>query len=138
MNDTRFYEPNDFSDRRRSVGYEAKSNGFERATPGVTAYTLGDGSIYSSVEDLYKWDKALYTTRLVSAETLKLAFMPAIQTDTLYGGYGFGWSVTKRNGFTDLWHRGGGFGSTTYIHRLPEKTIDGHCSDEPQIDGRFE
>jgi hypothetical protein len=89
----------------------------------VTAYTLGDGSIYSSVEDLYKWDKALYTNRLVSAETLKLAFLPAIQTDTLYGGYGFGWFVTKRNGYTDLWHSGSGFGSTAYIHRLPEKRL---------------
>jgi CubicO group peptidase (beta-lactamase class C family) len=123
MNNTRFYEPDDYSDRRRSLGYSFKTNNFERATPGVTAYTLGDGSIYSSVEDLYKWDKALYTTRLVSAESLKQAFTPAIEPDTLNNGYGFGWFVTKRNGYTDVWHSGGGFGSTTYIHRLPEKRL---------------
>ncbi len=31
--------------------------------------------------------------------------------------------VTKRNGFTDIWHSGGGTGSSTYIHRLPEKKL---------------
>jgi CubicO group peptidase (beta-lactamase class C family) len=125
MSNTRFYEPNDYSDRNRSIGYAfIKSKGFERAVPtNLTPYTIGDGYLYSSVEDLYKWDKALYTTRLVNAGTLKQAFSPAIQTDTLYGGYGFGWFVTKRNGYTDIWHSGGNFGSTSYIHRLPEKRL---------------
>jgi CubicO group peptidase (beta-lactamase class C family) len=123
MSNTRFYAPDDFSDRNRSIGYDFKSNSFERAKPGLFAYILGDGCLYSSVEDLYKWDKALYTTRLVSTETLKQAFTPAILTDSLDTGYGFGWFVTKRNGLTDIWHSGGGFGSTTYIHRLPEKKL---------------
>lgn len=123
MSNTRFYDPNDFSDRNRSMGYALQSEGFQRATPGLTAHTLGDGCLYSSVEDLYKWDKALYTTKLVDAETLKLAFTPAIETDTLDRGYGFGWFVSKRNGYADIWHSGGSFGSASYIHRLPEKRL---------------
>lgn len=124
MSNTRFYEPNDYSDRKRSIGYSVQSKGFGRATPiNLTPYTIGDGYLYSSVEDIYKWDKALYTTQLVSSATLKQAFTPAILTDSLDTGYGFGWFISKRNGLTDIRHSGGNFGSTSYIHRFPEKKL---------------
>ena len=36
----------------------------------------GDGSISSTVEDLFRWDRCLYTNKLVSQQTLQEAFIP--------------------------------------------------------------
>jgi len=48
----------------------------------------GNGSLYSTVEDLYKWDRALYTEKLLKKKTSDKMF-------TDYGGFGYGWSVRK-------------------------------------------
>ena len=54
---------------------------------------VGDGNVYSSVEDLYKWDQALYTEMLVKKST----FAEAITAGKLNNGgnteYGFGWFI---------------------------------------------
>ncbi|WP_336517746.1 serine hydrolase [Pollutibacter soli] len=79
---------------------------------------VGDGNIYSSVEDLYLWDQALYTSKLVKAETFKEAISSGkLNNDSLIN-YGFGWSVRKAGEST---HSGGWVAFTTYIHRYYEK-----------------
>jgi len=60
-------------------------------------YTLdgieGDGVVNSTTGDLFKWNKALYTDKLVSKETLEEAFTPGkLSSDSLHG-YGFGWFI---------------------------------------------
>ena len=49
---------------------------------------IGNGSLYSTVDDLYKWDRALYTEKLLKKKTLDKMF-------TDYGGFGYGWTVRK-------------------------------------------
>ena len=48
----------------------------------------GNGSLYSTVDDLYKWDRALYREKLLKKKTLDKMF-------TDYGGFGYGWTVRK-------------------------------------------
>jgi len=60
-------------------------------------YTLdgieGDGVINSTTGDLFKWNKALYTDKLVSKATLEEAFTSGkLNSDSLHG-YGFGWFI---------------------------------------------
>lgn len=55
----------------------------------------GDGNVYSSVEDLLKWEQALYTEKLVSANTLKEAFTPVKLNDGKLSWYGFGWVLDE-------------------------------------------
>ncbi|MDB5264357.1 MAG: serine hydrolase [Adhaeribacter sp.] len=54
----------------------------------------GDKGIYSTVEDLYKWDQALYTQKLVKRATLEEAFVGAAK-ETKKEDYGFGWRLRK-------------------------------------------
>lgn len=74
--------------------------------------TAGAGGIFSTVEDLLKWDQALYTNKLISQETLKGAFTPATLNDgstVSLGGvesYGFGWSLVKFGDFNIVKHGG--------------------------------
>jgi CubicO group peptidase (beta-lactamase class C family) len=51
------------------------------------SYPYAAGGLYSTVEDLYKWDQALYTEKLVKKETLEKIFTPNL------GNYGYGWNI---------------------------------------------
>jgi CubicO group peptidase (beta-lactamase class C family) len=65
----------------------------------------GYGGLVSTMDDLLKWDQALYAHKLVRAETFNQALMPVKVT----GGesrYGFGWNVAQRDGDTFMWHTG--------------------------------
>ena len=58
---------------------------------------VGDGNIYSSVEDLYTWEQSLYTEKLVKNETMKEALSPVKLNDGSTYPYGFGWFIRKEN-----------------------------------------
>jgi CubicO group peptidase (beta-lactamase class C family) len=51
----------------------------------------GNGSIYSTVEDLYKWDRALYTEKILKQSTLDKLFTAHTE------GTGYGWFVSRRH-----------------------------------------
>ncbi|MGI9167815.1 MAG: serine hydrolase domain-containing protein [Pyrinomonadaceae bacterium] len=119
MNHTVLYHRDDHTDRRRAYGYSQQADAFLRTDQSLTSSTRGDGTVYSSVDELYKWDQALYTTRLVSAETLKQAFTPTAAVDDTTG-YGFGWYIENKRGVRMIWHSGNTIGFTLAIHRFPE------------------
>ena len=53
----------------------------------------GPGRISSTAADLLKWDKALYTNKLIKQSTLQDAFTPMKLNDGTLSNYGFGWSL---------------------------------------------
>ena len=86
----------------------------------------GPGRVSSSVEDLLKWDQALYTKKLVSKETLEEAFSPYVLNDGTRSYYGFGWEVEPKSPFGKMvMHTGDNPGYKTIIVRFIEenKTI---------------
>jgi CubicO group peptidase (beta-lactamase class C family) len=105
----------------RAYGYSPEGRGFKRTDQSLTSSVLGDGGIYSSVADLYKWDQALYTDKLVSRKLLKLAFTPGPATEHPNTGYGFGWFIGQYRGLREIWHSGNTIGFTTRIARFPDK-----------------
>ncbi|MFL6575794.1 MAG: serine hydrolase domain-containing protein, partial [Povalibacter sp.] len=68
-----------------------------RTDQSQTSAVLGDGGIYSSIDDLAKWDAALYDDRLLSAKSRELAFTPVTATDDPTIRYGMGWRITEEN-----------------------------------------
>jgi N-acyl-D-aspartate/D-glutamate deacylase/CubicO group peptidase (beta-lactamase class C family) len=80
---------------------------------------VGDGNVYSSVEDLLKWDQALYTEKLVKRATLQEAFTPGRLKNGKSTGYGFGWGVDESG--KKLSHTGGWVGFRTIIVRYTDK-----------------
>ncbi|RXZ81732.1 serine hydrolase [Paenibacillaceae bacterium] len=71
------------------------------------------GAMYSTVDDLYLWDQALSSAKLVSRETMDLAFKP---NDF---NYGFGWFLDKRYGRSRVYHGGAYRGFRSELHRYP-------------------
>lgn len=68
----------------------------------------GDGGIYSTIEDLRKWDKALYTNALVEQSTLMEGFTETIEVDYPKNQfYGLGWEIHQWDDQTKLVGHGG-------------------------------
>ncbi len=79
--------------------------------------TTGAGGMFSTVDDLFKWDRALYTDKLVSQKTLEEAYTPTALNDGEISNYGYGWGVVMADGKKTVSHGGSLNGFRTYIGR---------------------
>jgi len=80
----------------------------------------GAGSMYSTVEDLYRWDRALYTEELVKKETLDKIFSGYV--DTQEGSkYGYGWVIVDTGLGKLIYHTGGTLGFSAIIARFVDQ-----------------
>lgn len=104
---------------RRAFGYTERGGAWTRKDQSITSAVLGDGGIYSSVDDLAKWDAALYDSRLLSNESRQLAFTPHTATDEPDVKYGFGWRITGET----LWHSGETSGFRNVVVRFPARRL---------------
>jgi|SRR5579863_4817813 len=121
MNGTVAFEDGISTVSHRAYGYSQHGAGFERTDQSLTSAVLGDGGIYSSVDDLFQWDQALYTNKLVRAGTLQQALTSAVLTDGKPTGYGFGWEIGEFHGVKTVRHGGSTIGFRTGILRIPER-----------------
>jgi CubicO group peptidase (beta-lactamase class C family) len=97
------------------------TGGRRKRTPDYLDSVLGDKGVYSTVEDLYKWDQALYTQKLVKRETLEEAFMGSRVKKKKDEDYGFGWRIRRlESGDTVVFHAGLWHGYSTYLMRNPK------------------
>lgn len=103
----------------RAFGHTAAPPSWVRSDQSLTSATLGDGGIYSSIDDLAKWDAALYDDRLLRLESLRMAFQPATPTDEPAVQYALGWRVSGKT----LWHSGETTGFRNVIVRYPERRL---------------
>ncbi len=85
----------------------------------------GDKGIYSTVEDLYKWDQGLYTNKIIKYSTLEEnAFTPQGKCETVKYNYGYGWRMYNReDGEKVLYHSGWWYGyQSLLIHLQKDST----------------
>jgi CubicO group peptidase (beta-lactamase class C family) len=105
---------------KRAAGYQLTPDGYENAAYLDMSIPYAAGSLYSTVEDLYKWDRALYTDRLLPSDAKKVMFTPVLNN------YAFGWAVGRMkldDGKTEvatIGHNGGINGFATVIVRMPD------------------
>ncbi len=119
MNESVAYENGISTVARRAFGYTSNDSSWIRTDQSQTSAVLGDGGIYSSIDDLAKWDTALYDNRLLSLESLQLAFTPAVRTSDTAIQYGMGWQISGDM----VWHSGGTIGSSHIILRFPKRRL---------------
>ena len=73
----------------RARGYELVDGKF--VSGDYTAFTTGSGGIYTTVNDLLKWEQSFYTNRFISAAMLKEASTPAVRNNGRPTENGMGW-----------------------------------------------
>ena len=103
--------------RHRAEGYEYSDGKLARAAFLDMSLPYAAGSLYSTVDDLMKWDQALYGTQVLSAASKEKMWTPNLND------YGYGWFISKRFGERSLEHGGGINGFNTMIIRIPEKKL---------------
>jgi CubicO group peptidase (beta-lactamase class C family) len=117
MFNTVAYEEGVSTVNNRAFGYTEEAGRWNRTDQDQTSAVLGDGGIYSSIDDLAKWDAALYDGRLLQPSSLRAAFTPATHTDDPEIEYGYGWRITGET----LWHSGETVGFRNVIVRYPKR-----------------
>ena len=70
---------------RRAAGYRLAGGKLENAAPVNMAGPYSAGALYSTAEDLYKWDRALYTEAILPRSALELMWTE------VSSNYGYGW-----------------------------------------------
>jgi len=119
----------------RAFGHSKENNALKETDQSSTSATLGDGGIYSNLEDIAKWDDALRNHTLLSEKEFQPALSPAklndgsephwpkeANDDNLHPGkpvsYGFGWFLDPYQGRRRTWHTGTTMGFRTVIERF--------------------
>lgn len=75
---------------KRASGYQKTPDGFVNAAYVDMSIPYAAGSMYSTVEDLFKWDQSLYEDKILSAESKRLMFTPGL------GNYGYGIRIAEQ------------------------------------------
>ncbi len=145
MNRSVVYQKGKNEVTNRAFGHSKEKDLFKETDQRSTSATLGDGGIYSNLEDLAKWDDALRNHTLLSENEMQPALTPVKlndgsdprwplepNDDNLHPGkpvsYGFGWFLDPfesvpdaSNGrHTRMWHTGSTMGFRTVIERFTE------------------
>ena len=84
--------------------------------------TYGDKNVYSTVHDLFLWDKSLYQHTFLKKSTLDMAFTPMSNEHRSMHNYGLAWRLFIKNGDTVVYHNGKWHGTNTSFIRLVQDT----------------
>jgi len=137
MNHTIVFQKGRNEVSNRAFGHSKEKELFKETDQSSTSATLGDGGIYSNLEDLAKWDNALRNHTLLSEKEFQPALTPVKlndgseprwplepNDDNLHPGkpvsYGFGWFLDPYEGHARMWHTGTTMGFRTVIERFTE------------------
>jgi CubicO group peptidase (beta-lactamase class C family) len=130
MNHTLAYEKGTNEISHRAYGHTLEKSGWRETDQSSTSATLGDGGVYTSLDDLAKWDRALRQHTLLSEAEMQPALTPvqpsdgpAKDSDGQAVSYGFGWHLEPYNGHKRMWHAGETTGFRTTIQRFPDDNV---------------
>ena len=126
MDGTVAYEKGITEVSNRAYGYSPYTihvGTYERTDQSLTTSVLGDGGIYSSVNDLRKWEEALSAGTLVPMKTMYeiLAHQATVEEGKTW--YGYGWFIGSLDGFPAYYHGGSTVGFRTFILRVPDQSL---------------
>lgn len=140
MDHTIVYQKGKNEVSNRAFGHAKEGDVLKETDQSSTSATLGDGGIYSNLEDLARWDDALRNHTLLTADEFAPALAPAKlangsptlwptapNDDNLHPGkpvsYGFGWFLDPYRGIPRMWHTGSTMGFRTVIERFTTKDL---------------
>lgn len=107
----------------RAYGHRVVGDSVRRTDQSNTSAVLGDGGVYSSIDDMVRWVVALEGGTLLPDSLWREATMPYTLTDGRSTEYGFGWFIDRFDGRLRHRHHGETRGFTNSIYRFPEQRL---------------
>jgi CubicO group peptidase (beta-lactamase class C family) len=129
MDHTLAYEKGKNDVPQRAFGYNREGSRWIAADQSSTSAVLGDGGIYSNLDDLAKWDRALREHTLLSKAEMEPAITPvqvpggAKKSDGSPVLYGYGWFLDPHDGRRRMYHDGETTGFRTTIQRFTDEGL---------------
>jgi CubicO group peptidase (beta-lactamase class C family) len=111
--------------RNRAFGYSPnpdRPGTFVQTDQSMTSSVLGDGGIYSSLDDLRRWDSALRAGSLLSHAALEEMLTPQVTIEEGTRWYGMGWYVRIAGSDTVTYHGGSTVGFRSCVLRIPARS----------------
>ncbi len=108
--------------KNRALGYKKKGIEISNANYIDMSFPYAAGAIYSTVEDLFLWDQALYTDQLLSKQYMNEYMKPHVKMSASME-YGYGWMSyeepigNSNKSISVIAHPGGINGFNSYISR---------------------
>ncbi len=107
----------------RAFGYTVEESGIVETDQSKWSAVLGDGGIYSSLEDFYKWDQILYTDNLLGQDLMDQSFTNHTTNDGAPMDYGYGWRLETYKDMEVNYHTGSSIGFRNIYYRIPSKNF---------------
>jgi CubicO group peptidase (beta-lactamase class C family) len=117
MSGTLAYERGVSAVPHRAYGHSRDGEGWQRTDQSLTSAVLGDGGVYSSIDDMARWVAGLDKNRVVSA-----ASSPRVAASE-GAHYGYGWFTGQQRGRRAIWHTGETIGFRNALVRFPEQNL---------------
>jgi CubicO group peptidase (beta-lactamase class C family) len=108
-------------------GYQFDRGTFTNALNWDMSWAGGAGALYSTAEDLFRWNEGIFGGKLLPEASLKAAWTP-VKTEENKDedsdeGYGYGWGIAHPRGAQDISHGGGLNGFSGFLLRLPRENF---------------
>lgn len=108
--------------KNHAQGYVYSHDGYKPADYVDMSVPYSAGALYSTVEDLYTWDRALEAGKVLPKTLADEMFTPHVSTGDKGGGhYGYGWFISTAYGHKEYAHEGGIQGYTCVNSWFPEQ-----------------
>jgi CubicO group peptidase (beta-lactamase class C family) len=124
MKNTHYHDDHTKIVKKRADGHGRVRNGFKILN--TTLNHVGDGGIFTTVEDLYLWDQAFYSHKL-GKDLMDLLHQTGELNDGEKLNYAFGLRVSKHKGLKLVAHGGGFVGFRADMIRFPEEKFSVIC-----------
>jgi CubicO group peptidase (beta-lactamase class C family) len=121
MNSTQFRDNHTDLIKNRACGYEPRDSGWSGVTPIYDE--VGDGGVWTNVEDLAKWDGNFYQPRVGGEQASQLLLSQTTLNNGLKMSYALGLFVEKYRGFTMVSHGGVDPGYRGQMLRFPSERL---------------
>ncbi|HWW02370.1 MAG TPA: serine hydrolase [Candidatus Acidoferrum sp.] len=117
----------DLALEHEALGYQFNAAGFTNALNWDMSWAGGAGALYSTLEDLFRWNEGVFGGKVLNDASLKAAWTPVKaednQDDNSGNGYGYGWFSSQTRGAQEISHGGGLNGFSSFIMRLPRENF---------------
>ena len=124
MKNTHFHDDHTMVVKNRADGYSLTKKGFRINM--TTLDHVGDGGVFTTVEDLFLWDQAFYSYKL-GKELMELIQTPGMLNNGEKLDYAFGLGISEYKGLKRVSHGGGFVGFRAQMVRFPEQKFTVIC-----------